>query len=119
MTATTEQPKPKHKGGRPRKQVDEKLLRDLSAILCTYEEMSHILGCSTDVLGERYADVIKEARANGKQSLRRLQWKIANKGNASMAIFLGKTMLHQREEDPKDIMNFNINIRRFDDDKKA
>jgi len=118
--AETKEAAPRKKIGRPLKQIDVELLKKLAECLCTREEMSHILGVSLDTLHERFSDVIKEAQSRGKCSLRRLQWKIANKGCAAMAIFLGKVLLNQREEEFRDLVKFNVNIRqvKYDDAPK-
>ena len=50
-----------------------------------------------------FSEVFKQKRGAGKISLRRSQWQLAAK-NASMAIWLGKQYLDQ-----KDIVEQNIN----------
>jgi len=99
MVKAAEKPtdKPKRRG-RPRKQVDEKTLRALAKINCTREEMAAVLGVSTDTLARNYAELIKEESANGKMSLRRMQWKKALEGNITMLIWLGKNELGQRDQ---------------------
>jgi len=86
-----------NKIGRPLKQVDEKLVKDLASIFCTMDEMAAIVGVSVDTLERRYAEAIKRGRETAKSSLRRLQWKAAKKGNTSILIWLGKQYLGQRE----------------------
>ena len=83
--------------GRPLKQVDAKLVKDLASIFCTMDEMAAIVGVSVDTLERRYAEAIKRGRESAKSSLRRLQWKAAKKGNTSILIWLGKQYLGQRE----------------------
>jgi hypothetical protein len=61
-------------------------------------EIAAVCGCSVDHLEMRFSDIIKEGKENGKSSLRRLQFKIAESGNASLLIFLGKVYLNQKEE---------------------
>ena len=46
--------------------------------------------------GTTFSDIFKQKREIGKISLRRKQWKLAEK-NATMAIFLGKQYLGQRD----------------------
>ena len=86
-----------NKIGRPLKQVDEKLVKDLASIFCTMDEMAAIVGVSVDTLERRFAEAIKRGRETAKSSLRRLQWKAAKKGNTSILIWLGKQYLGQRE----------------------
>lgn len=47
--------------------------------------------------GKHFSEVFKEKSSRGKISLRRMQWKLAEKSPA-MAIFLGKNYLGQRDE---------------------
>lgn len=82
---------------RPKKTIDENLVRKLATILCTMEEIAAICECSVDTLERRFADVIKKAKEVGKSSLRRLQWESAQKGNITMQIWLGKQHLEQRD----------------------
>lgn len=92
--------------GRPRKILTEdalKLIENLSRIMCTDEEIASILGCSRDIFynvdnEELYRQAIEKGKAQGKQSLRRQQWELAKKGNASMLIWLGKQWLGQTEK---------------------
>jgi len=83
--------------GRPLKQVDAALVKDLASIFCTMDEMAAIVGVSVDTLERRYAEAMKRGRETAKSSLRRLQWKAAKKGNTSILIWLGKNYLGQRE----------------------
>ena len=85
--------------GRPRKKIDVEMLGKLASFQCTMEEMADILECSVDLLEMRYSDVIKAAKSKGKASLRRQQWRIAEEGSATMAIFLGKVILKQKDSD--------------------
>jgi len=98
---------------------EAQLVEDLASILCTMEEMSKITKMSVEDLDNQYGKVIENARANGKSSLRRLQLRIAREGNATMAIFLGKVLLNQREEESKDAPKFNITINNVPKDKPA
>lgn len=82
---------------RPRKKVDEKLLRELAQIHCTMDEIAAVVGVSKDTLERRYAAVIKEGRDEGKSSIRRAQYLAAMKGNTAMLIWLGKQLLDQRD----------------------
>lgn len=83
--------------GRPLKQVNEKLVKDLASIFCTQNEMAAIVGCSVDTLERRYSEAIKMGHESAKSSLRRLQWKAAVRGSNALLIWLGKQYLGQRE----------------------
>ena len=47
--------------------------------------------------GESFSKVFRQKRDLGKTSLRRNQWKQAEKGNTTMLIWLGKQILKQSE----------------------
>jgi hypothetical protein len=84
--------------------IDRTVFEDLCGIMCTREEICGVLHCSEDTIerwckkeyGENFAVIYKKLIANGKMSLRRAQFKLAQK-NAAMAIFLGKQYLGQRD----------------------
>jgi hypothetical protein len=84
--------------GRPRLQVDEKLLEDLASIGCTTPEMATILGVSEDTLERRFAGIIEKGRADLDMSLRRQQVSVARTGNVTMLIWLGKQRLGQSDK---------------------
>ena len=91
--------------GRPRKEIDKKQFANLCAFQCTLAEIAGFFECSMDTierwcereLGKGFAEAFKEASAVGKTSLRRSQFKLAEK-SAAMAIFLGKNILGQRDD---------------------
>ena len=93
------------KTGRPKKEIDKKLFENLCSIQCTEAEICSVLECSEDTLNRwckktyrlTFADTFKNKSKRGKASLRRTQFKLAEK-NAAMAIFLGKQYLGQRDE---------------------
>ncbi len=92
-----------HKGGRPAKKIDYEQLEKLCAMLCTGEECAAMLGMTYETLNNKlkqeghdgFLEYYKRHSAQGKSSLRRLQWKSANKGNVTMQIWLGKQILGQ------------------------
>jgi AraC-like DNA-binding protein len=92
------------KMGRPKKEFDKTKFEKLCMIMCTEEEIAGVLGFSVDTLqrrcneeyGTTFAEVYKTFSAAGKASLRRTQFKLAEK-SASMAIWLGKQYLGQRD----------------------
>ena len=89
--------KPQKKRGPPRKQVDEKLIFELSRIHCTSIEIAQICDCCVDILERHYMHIMHAGRSEGKSSLRRKQYQIAMEGNPGMLIWLGKQLLGQRE----------------------
>lgn len=84
--------------GRPKKEIDYGAVEKLANIQCTQEEIASFLGVSSRTLqrDEKFMELFNEGREKGKMSLRRIQWKHAEK-SASMAIFLGKQYLGQRD----------------------
>ena len=97
---------PKRPPHRPRIDVDEAAAIRAAKCHCTDGEIAAILGISVDTL-DRRKDVkakIAEAREQGKSSLRKLQWKTALSGNATMMIWLGKQYLGQTDK-----LDSNIN----------
>jgi len=81
----------------PFKKVDKDLVEKLAQIHCTNEEIALICGVSADTIERRCAGIIKRGRANGRASLRRMQYKKALEGNPAMLIWLGKQILGQRD----------------------
>lgn len=89
---------------RPRKEIDQKLFENLCGLQCTLLEICDALDVSDKTLdgwckrtyGEHFSEVFAKKRGKGKISLRRMQWQLAAK-NASMAIWLGKQYLGQRD----------------------
>ena len=90
---------------RPRKDIDWEQFKKLCAIQCTLAEIAGWFDCSEDTIerwckrtfGKGFADTFKTHSQSGKISLRRYQFKLAEK-NAAMAIFLGKQYLGQKDE---------------------
>lgn len=101
------------KTGRPRIEIDLEMLEHLCYIHCTDEEIATILGVSLRTITDRkqsddeFLRVYEKGFADGKKSLRRLQWGAAEKGNITMQIWLGKQILGQSDKhefDPGDKM---------------
>ena len=92
------------KAGRPQKQIDRDQFEKLCGMLCTEEEIAGFFNCSPDTIERwckreyqvNFAEIYKKHSAKGKISLRRMQFKLAEK-SASMAIFLGKNYLGQKD----------------------
>lgn len=90
---------------RPRIKIDQSAFEGLCRLQCTLEDIAAFFTCSEDTV-ERwckrtyksgFADVYKIYSAGGRISLRRTQFKLAEKSPA-MAIWLGKQYLGQREK---------------------
>ena len=91
--------------GRPKKEIDKEEFEKLCGIQCTEEEIAGWFRCSIDTInnwckatyGETFSEAYKKYSADGKMSLRRVQWKLAQ-NNVSMAIWLGRNWLGQRDD---------------------
>lgn len=89
---------------RPRKEIDQKDFESLCALQCTKEEICGFFDVSDKTLenwckrtySEGFSEVFKKKRGKGKISLRRAQFRLAEK-SASMAIWLGKQWLGQKD----------------------
>lgn len=94
--------------------INKKQFEKLCAIQCTQEEICSVLDVCHDTLDEwckinynnNFSQVFAEKRQGGKASLRRMQWKLAEK-NATMGIWLGKQYLGQMDK-----IETNNNIQR-------
>lgn len=92
------------KNGRPRIEIDKTQFEKLCSIMCTEEEIAGFFSCSVDTIerfckreyGSSFAELFKTFGSYGKISLRRSQFKLAEKSPA-MAIFLGKNYLGQKD----------------------
>lgn len=92
--------------GRPKKVIDYKAVEKLASIQCTQEEIANFLELSVRTLqrDEEFCRIYKKGQDSGKMSVRRMQFKLAE-NNATMAIWLGKQYLKQR-----DIIEENHNL---------
>ena len=99
------------KRGRPPIGIDKKIFENACFLQCTLMEMTSLFECSDDTInnwckrtyGQNFSGVYKKYSAGGKMSLRRNQFKLSER-SATMAIFLGKQYLNQRDiiEDTED-----------------
>jgi hypothetical protein len=105
----------KNKGGRPTKQIDWEVFEKLCSMQCTQVEMASVLKVHIDTLRDRaeehyedsYSNVYAKYSCPGKASLRSTQFRLAQK-NATMAIWLGKNWLGQRDNDDKNNQNVTL-----------
>lgn len=89
---------------RPHKEIDTDNFKKLCGMQCTLSEIAGFFDCCEDTienwckraLKQSFSDAYKKYSASGKISLRRAQFRLAEK-NAAMAIWLGKQYLGQRD----------------------
>ncbi len=108
--------------GRPEKDIDWDMFEQLCGIHCTSSEIASFLKVHQDTLRDRaiehygeeeYSIIYKKFQENGKCSLRRNQF-VMSKSNASMAIWLGKQYLGQRDHEqtaefsPQQLSQFSL-----------
>lgn len=97
------------KMGRPKIQIDKSRFEKLCHMQCTLIEIAGFFDCSEDTIenwckseyNTTFSDIYKKKSAGGKISLRRNQFKIAEK-NPTMAIWLGKQYLGQKDKEEED-----------------
>lgn len=107
--------------GRPKRLLNAlgvETIRSLASIQCTDEEIASVLGCSVDLLTNKnnkavFLEAKEVGQLSGKASLRRMQFKTAEAGNATMQIWLGKQYLGQKDKQDLTVDNeqdfvFNI-----------
>lgn len=90
--------------GRPRIEIDVEELKRLCRLNCTMEEIAAFFECDKKTIERRYNEniefqnAIDHGRGLGKLSVRRKQMQIMDEQNsATMAIWLGKNLLGQRD----------------------
>ena len=92
------------KVGRPRVEINQKAFENLCALQCTLDEIASFFNCSGDTIERwcirtyklKFAEIFRIKRQAGKISLRRSQFRLAEK-YPQMAIFLGKNYLDQTD----------------------
>lgn len=98
------------KTGRPKVEIDKKIFEQLCKLQCTEREVASVFECSEDTVNEwckknyksergkrmTFSDVRSMYADAGKVSLRRMQWKHAER-SSDMAKWLGKQYLGQSE----------------------
>ena len=82
--------------------IDLSELEKLCMMQCTNEEIGAWFGVSSKTIERRrknrhFAEVMDRGRAKGRVSVRRMQMKMLEQGNATMGVWLGKQLLGQTE----------------------
>ena len=99
-------PKSKPKMGRPKKEFDTEQFEKLCELQCTQQEIANWFKmtietvkekCKENYDGKTFLEISNIYRDNGKSSLRRKQFILAEKF-PHMAIWLGKQYLHQKDD---------------------
>ena len=101
-----------------RKEISKTKFEEYCRLQCTEAEISSAFEVSEDTLdrwckrtyGEGFADTFAKKRQGGFISLRRLQYQMAEGGDKTMAIWLGKNWLGQADKVEADIKVEPVNI---------
>jgi hypothetical protein len=96
--------------GRPKADINWEQFESLCGFHCTQHEIASFFKIHPDTLrdhvkdnyGDDFSIIYKKYLENGKCSLRRFQFTLAKK-NATMAIWLGKQYLDQKDKDWEEI----------------
>ena len=117
------------KNGRPVKDIDFELIDNLCGIQCTGEEMASVLDIDYDTLnarikektGKTFSEYFKQKSGKGKVSLRRKQFTLAQGGDKTMLIWLGKQYLNQSEKNEvqANIYNISSSFKTKEEDKNS
>jgi len=89
--------------GRPKKVIDYQEVENLAALSCTNKEIATWIKLSLPGLeyrqqnDDKFKSALEVGRARANISLRRMLWKQAEKGNATILTLLAKNMLGMRD----------------------
>ena len=83
---------------RPKLVIDPNIVESFAKLGATNSEIADHFGCDEGTIRKRFSEIITKNRANRKIKLRELQWRLAEKGNLGMLIWLGKQELGQTEK---------------------
>jgi hypothetical protein len=83
--------------------IDLVELEKLCMLQCTDSEIAHWFGVTERTISRRrkikkFNDVMERGKAKGRISVRRMQMKLLENGNATMGVWLGKNILGQTDQ---------------------
>jgi len=84
--------------GRPKLDIDPKLVLRALRIGCTTPEIAALCDCSEDTIERRFAGVLKRGRLLFCASIRRQQYRMLKKGDRTMGVWMGKQYLGQADK---------------------
>lgn len=110
---------------RPKKEINQQLFESLCAMQCTEVEICNVLDVTDKTLTKwckeiykmSFSECYKLKSAKGKASLRRTQYKLAESGNSTMLVWLGKQWLNQSENPIQDeikLKELELKIKEFE-----
>ena len=103
-----------HRAGAGRKRIEIDLVQveKLCVLQCTNAEIAAFFNCTERTIEKRskeaaFQEAMERGRAKGQLSIRRSQFRLLEAGNATMAIWLGKQYLGQRDVTPIELSGPN------------
>lgn len=81
--------------GRPRVALDAGQVERMAALGCTVDEIAGVFRCSGRTLQRHFCHPLERGRAMMRIALRRKQFELAEAGDCTMLIWLGKQLLGQ------------------------
>jgi hypothetical protein len=98
--------------GRKPVEIDLEQLEKLASLGCTDEEIAAWFHCTPRTIEKRrkepaFKEALERGKAMGRISVRRAQLKLLEAGNATMAVWLGKQLLGQRDVTPIELTGAN------------
>ena len=82
---------------RPKLDIDANEVQKLASFGCTNTEIAEFFNCNEATIRKGFSEYLTKGRSMKKIRLRQIQWKIAESGNSTMAIWLGKNILGQSD----------------------
>lgn len=83
---------------RPKLDIDERVVESLARVGATNCEIAAHFMCDEGTIRKRFSELLEKSRADRRIKLREMQWRLAEKGNLGMLIWLGKQELGQSEK---------------------
>lgn len=84
--------------GRPKIELNEAVLYEMSKTYASYDTLARIFGVSENFIKEKYEDIVLAARAETRKALSQAQFHTAIiDRNPTMQIWLGKQYLEQKD----------------------
>lgn len=98
--------------GRKPLEIDLEQVEKLAALQCTDQEIAAWFHCTPRTIEKRrkdplFKEAVERGKALGRISVRRAQLKLLEAGNATMAVWLGKQLLGQRDVTPIELTGAN------------
>ena len=84
-------------GGRPRLELNLHQVFKLASLGLTNPEIAAIMNCSPDTLERHHREILARGREMASASVRRKQFQLAQRGNTTMLVWLGKNLCGQKD----------------------